>query len=83
MTNVFRDQLDRYGEVTHTLGAIREGLDRAAHATVCLNADCSLVASLAPDAPDRVRFFGVDARSAGGSRLRRAEVHSLRRAVRV
>lgn len=60
VTNVFRDQLDRYGEVTHTLGAIREGLDRAAHATVCLNADCSLTASLAADAPDRVRFFGVD-----------------------
>ena len=28
---------------------------------VCLNADCSLTASLAPDAPDRVRFFGMDA----------------------
>ena len=32
VTNVFRDQLDRYGEVTHTLGAIREGLEHAAHA---------------------------------------------------
>ena len=28
---------------------------------VCLNADCSLTSSLAPDAPDRVRFFGMDA----------------------
>lgn len=61
VTNVFRDQLDRYGEVSHTLSAIREGLMHATHATVCLNADCSLTASLAPDAPDRVRFFGVDA----------------------
>ena len=26
VTNVFRDQLDRYGEVTHTLSGIREGL---------------------------------------------------------
>ena len=26
VTNLFRDQLDRYGEVTHTLGNIREGL---------------------------------------------------------
>ena len=67
VTNVFRDQLDRYGEVTHTLGAIREGLDRAAHATVCLNADCSLTASLAADAPDRVRFFGVDAPLGGAA----------------
>ncbi len=67
VTNVFRDQLDRYGEVTHTLGAIREGLEHAAHATVCLNADCSLTASLAPCAPDRVRFFGVDAPLAGSA----------------
>lgn len=61
VTNIFRDQLDRYGEVTHTLSSIRIGLERAQHATVCLNADDSLVASLAPDAPDRVRFFGIDA----------------------
>ena len=67
VTNVFRDQLDRYGEVTHTLGAIREGLEHAAHATVCLNADCSLTASLAPCAPDRVRFFGVDAPLSGSA----------------
>ncbi len=60
VTNVFRDQLDRYGEVTHTLESIRIGLERAKRATVCLNADDSLVASLAPDAPDRVRFYGID-----------------------
>ena len=61
VTNIFRDQLDRYGEVTHTLSGIRIGLERAQRAIVCLNADDSLVASLAPDAPDRVRFFGIDA----------------------
>ena len=61
VTNIFRDQLDRYGEVTHTLEGIRIGLERAQKAVVCLNADDSLVASLAPDAPDRVRFYGIDA----------------------
>ena len=61
VTNVFRDQLDRYGEVTHTLSGIREGLRSSPSTQVCLNADCSLTASLAPDAPDRVRFFGMDA----------------------
>ena len=60
VTNIFRDQLDRYGEVTHTLDSIRIGLERAQRATVCLNADDSLVASLAPDAPDRVRFYGMN-----------------------
>ena len=61
VNNIFRDQLDRYGEITHTLNAIREGITHVPNATLCLNADCSLTASLAPDAPDRVRFFGMDA----------------------
>ena len=45
VTNLFRDQLDRYGEVTHTLENIREGIKGAPGATLCLNADCSLTAS--------------------------------------
>ena len=49
VTNIFRDQLDRYGEVTHTLAGIREGLARSPETRVCLNADCSLTSSLAPD----------------------------------
>ncbi len=69
VTNIFRDQLDRYGEVTHTLESIRIGLESAQRATVCLDADDSLVASLAPDAPDRVRFFGIDAPLGEGSEI--------------
>ena len=60
VTNLFRDQLDRYGEVTHTLENIREGIKGAPEATLCLNADCSLTASLANDFPNRVVFFGID-----------------------
>ena len=71
VTNVFRDQLDRYGEVTHTLESIRAGILAAPEATVCLNADCSLTASLADDVPNPVRFFGLnvpcDATAAGVS----------------
>ncbi len=47
VNNIFRDQLDRYGEITHTLNAIREGITHVPNATLCLNADCSLTASLA------------------------------------
>ena len=64
VTNLFRDQLDRYGEVTHTLENIREGLSRVPGALLCLNADCSLTSSLADDLPNRVVFFGVDASAA-------------------
>ena len=60
VTNIFRDQLDRYGEVAHTLENIRIGLSAAPEATLCLNADCSLTASLAAELPNRTVFFGVD-----------------------
>jgi len=60
--NLFRDQLDRYGELDSTanvIGRALAGLDGSA--TVCLNADDPLVASLARycERPE-VRWFGVD-----------------------
>lgn len=59
--NLFRDQLDRYGEVTHTLANIRTALASLPEPiTLCLNADCSLTASLAGDLNHRARFFGID-----------------------
>ena len=60
VNNIFRDQLDRYGEITHTLNAIREGITHVPDATLCLNADCSLTSSLADDVPNNVVWFGVD-----------------------
>lgn len=61
VTNVFRDQLDRYGEIANTIESIRIGLQGAPNATVCLNADCSLTTSLADGLPNQVLYFGVDA----------------------
>lgn len=60
LTNVFRDQLDRYGEVTHTLENLRIGVENSPHAVVCINADDSLCASLADDVPNQVCFYGVN-----------------------
>ena len=60
VTNLFRDQLDRYGEVTHTLSNIRKALQDAPEAVLCLNADCSLTASLAGELPNRVVWYGVN-----------------------
>ena len=60
VTNLFRDQLDRYGEVTHTLENIRAAIQGAPEAVLCLNADCSLTASLALDLPNPVVWFGVE-----------------------
>ena len=60
VTNLFRDQLDRYGEVTHTRDCIARGIAAAPEAVLCLNADCSLTASLGENVPNPVLYYGVD-----------------------
>lgn len=60
VTNLFRDQLDRYGEVMNTLAQIRSGVEKAPQATLVLNAEDSLVSSLALDVPNRVVYFGLN-----------------------
>ena len=65
VTNLFRDQLDRYGEITHTLSNIKNGIRDIPNAILCLNADCSLTASLSrAGLPNQIVWFGVNA-SAG------------------
>ena len=54
------DQLDRYGEVTHTLNAIKESVLNLPDATVCLNADCSLTYSMSKDIPNKIVTYGVN-----------------------
>lgn len=46
ITNLFRDQLDRYGEVYTTLAKIMEGLDNVKGAKLVLNGDESLLGDL-------------------------------------
>lgn len=60
VTNLFRDQLDRYGEVMHTLEQIRIGVKKVPESILCLNADCSLTSSLALDVPNKVVYYGID-----------------------
>jgi len=60
VTNLFRDQLDRYGDVTETLGHIRLAANASPDSLLCLNGDCSLTASLAKDVSNPVRFFGME-----------------------
>jgi lipid II isoglutaminyl synthase (glutamine-hydrolysing) len=66
VTNIFRDQLDRFGELysmARGLEAVIEALP--ASATVVLNGDDPLVASFAPGAPARRLYFGIRADSVG------------------
>ena len=59
VTNVFSDQLDRFGNVGATLEKIKSGVKNAPNAVVCLNADDSLVSSIADGIPNKVIYFGV------------------------
>ena len=63
LMNLFRDQLDRYGELEHLVGRWREavsGLDPAA--TVVYNADDPAVAEVAAGHPDTVSYGIEDPR---------------------
>lgn len=58
--NLFRDQLDRYGELDSTAGLIGKGI-AATTAEVYLNADDPLVASLSRYANiSKVHYFGIE-----------------------
>ena len=60
VTNLFRDQLDRYGEVSHTRECLWKGVQGSPSSVLCLNADCSLTASLGWDVPNETVYYGVD-----------------------
>ena len=60
VTNVFRDQLDRYGEVLTTVNKIRAGLSQLSNVKLVLNADCSLTSSLSDLSHSEIHYFGVD-----------------------
>lgn len=59
VTNVFRDQLDRYGEVSSTLNAIKIGAENMKHCTLILNTDDSLSFSLSR-LGNRYVSYGID-----------------------
>lgn len=60
VTNIFRDQLDRYGEITHTLNLIAKGINNCTNVKICINADCSLCTHLLEVTAKDALLFGVD-----------------------
>jgi len=60
VTNVFSDQLDRFGNIGTTLDNIKAGVRSSQGAVVCLNADDSLTSSIADDVGNKIVYFGVD-----------------------
>src|SRR5438045_2908334 len=73
VTNLFRDQLDRYGELETTAGHIRRALTKGPEGvTAVLNADDPMVAALGTDLP-RVIYAGIEEESLLQPELSRSE----------
>ncbi len=58
VTNLFRDQLDRYGELATTKKLIQRGIDKKPEIQLILNADDPLVSSF--DSPKSPVFYGIE-----------------------
>ena len=62
VTNLFRDQLDRFGVLAHTRDLIAKGLD-SCDADILLNSDDSLVSELYKGREGRTCFYGLSEES--------------------
>lgn len=60
VTNLFSDQVDRYGGVQNTLEEIRKGVKLSPKSTLVLNAEDPLTASLSLHIPNKVIWFGLN-----------------------
>lgn len=60
VTNVFRDQLDRYGEVSKTLSTIRDSIKNMPKTVMVLNADDPLTFSLKTSCNNPCVTFGIN-----------------------
>lgn len=58
ITNLFRDQLDRYGEIEHTMSLIKKAIDMSDKPTLILNGDDPLTASFGKDYPNAI-YYGI------------------------
>ncbi|MCX7922351.1 MAG: MurT ligase domain-containing protein [Clostridia bacterium] len=60
VTNFFRDQLDRYGELYTTLNGVKAGISKLKNTKLVLNADDSLCASIGKDTGKEAVYYGFD-----------------------
>jgi UDP-N-acetylmuramyl tripeptide synthase len=73
LMNLFRDQLDRYGELEHIAERWREAISVLPKATsAVINADDPLVAEMARARTDNRLFFGIEDSSAGAGLMQHA-----------
>lgn len=59
ITNLFKDQSDRYGDVTAPMKMIREGLKSSPETVLAVNGDCQLTVSIAEGLPNKAVYFSL------------------------
>ncbi len=59
ITNLFRDQLDRYGEIEQTLHQLKLAIDKAPRALLILNADDPMTASFTQSVSNPSVTYGI------------------------
>ena len=60
ITNLFRDQLDRYGEIDITMSFLKRAIALAPKATLILNGDDPLTTALAMEFKNKKLFYGIE-----------------------
>ena len=60
VTNIFNDQLDRYGDIMHVYNQIKKAIINTPKATLVLNGDCPLTYSLSRCCNNLVYTFGTN-----------------------
>lgn len=80
LTNLFRDQLDRYGEIDITMDLLKRALDMAPDCRVIYNADDVLCASLVKKSGHQGITYGIprEYKSASGNRNSDREIREGR-----
>ncbi len=73
VNNLFRDQLDRFGELDILAAKMKKAIATLAPSSVvALNADDPLVASIGSGIGQEVAYFGIDDRSCSGGAMQHA-----------
>ena len=69
VTNLFADQVDRFGDVKGTASYIKKAISQVPEAALVLNGDCPVSASLAYGMPNRTILFGFEETAVPGDEI--------------
>lgn len=78
MTNLFRDQLDRYGEIDITMDLLRRAFDMAPDMKIIVNGDDSLSTYLAQESGHEVITYGISEQVKGAQRSADGSTREIR-----